>query len=169
LAACASVAAYMVTYINRKQAMQQFGVDVRKHKWTSEQVQERKKGTGMEKWYDEEAVRAVAMAKPVAAVPVAVPPAMVPPPAEIVDVIPALTTEEIGAFKPEVFDAAEVADLPGDYVEVKIAKKAMNYRFVIGTKGEVVRVQDSARVKVGMLLLAKKNARGQFDTKEVVR
>jgi hypothetical protein len=54
-------------------------------------------------------------------------------------------------------------------VEVKIAKKAMNYRFVIGTKGEVVRVQDSARVKVGMLLLAKKNARGQFDTKEVVR
>ena len=152
--------AYMVTYINRKQAMQQFGVDVRKHKWTSEQVQERHKGRGMEKWYDVEAVRAVAVAKPVAAVPSA---------AEVVDVIPALTTEEIGAFKPEVFDATEVADLPGDYVEVKIAKKAMNYRFVIGTKGEVVRVQDSARVKVGMLLLAKKNARGQFDTKEVVR
>lgn len=151
----------MATYINRKQAMQQFGVDVRKHKWTSEQVQERKKGIGMEKWYDEEAVRAVAVAKePVAAVPAA---------AEVVDVIPALTTEEIGAFKPEVFDATEVADEPGDYVEVKIAKKAMNYRFVIGTKGEVVRVQDSARVKVGMLLLAKKNARGQFDTKEVVR
>ena len=156
MAACASVAAYMATYINRKQAMQQFGVDVRKHKWTSEQVQERKKGTGMEKWYDEEAVRAVAAAKPAE-------------PAEVVDVIPALTTEEIGAFKPEVFDATEVADEPGDYVEVKIAKKAMNYRFVIGTNGEVVRVQDSARVKVGMLLLAKKNARGQFDTKEVVR
>ena len=151
--------AYMDTYINRKQAMQQFGVDVRKHEWTSEQVQERKKGTGMEKWYDEEAVRAVAVAKE----PVAV------EPAEVVDVIPALTTEEIGAFKPEVFDATEVAEEPGDYVEVKIAKKAMNYRFVIGTKGEVVRVQDSARVKVGMLLLAKKNARGQFDTKEVVR
>lgn len=155
----------MATYINRKQAMQQFGVDVRKHKWTSEQVQERHKGRGMEKWYDEEAVRAVAVAKE----PVAV------EPAEVVDVIPALTTKEIGAFKPEVFDAAEVveepmvADAPGDYVEVKIAKKAMNYRFVIGTKGEVVRVQDSARVKVGMLLLAKKNARGQFDTKEVVR
>lgn len=148
----------MATYINRKQAMQQFGVDVRKHKWTSEQVQERHKGRGMEKWYDVEAVRAVAVAKPV-----------VVEPAEVVDVIPALTTEEIGAFKPEVFDAAEVADAPGDYVEVKIAKKAMNYRFVIGTKGEVVRVQDSARVKVGMLLLAKKNARGQFDTKEVVR
>ena len=146
----------MDTYINRKQAMQQFGVDVRKHEWTSEQVQERHKGRGMEKWYDVEAVRAVAVAKPTE-------------PAEVVDVIPALTTEEIGAFKPEVFDATEVADLPGDYVEVKIAKKAMNYRFVIGTKGEVVRVQDSARVKVGMLLLAKKNARGQFDTKEVVR
>lgn len=144
----------MATYINRKQAMQQFGVDVRKHKWTSEQVQERKKGTGMEKWYDVEAVRAVAVAKPVvAAVPVA---------AEAVDVIPALPQMEQA-------DATEVADLPGDYVEVKIAKKAMNYRFVIGTKGEVVRVQDSARVKVGMLLLAKKNARGQFDTKEVVR
>ena len=150
----------MATYINRKQAMQQFGVDVRKHKWTSEQVQERHKGRGMEKWYDVEAVRAVAVAKPAVAVPAA---------AEVVDVIPALTTEEIGAFKPEVFDATEVADLPGDYVEVKIAKKAMNYRFVIGTKGEVVRVQDNARVKVGMLLLAKKNARGQFDTKEVVR
>lgn len=141
--------------------MQQFGVDVRKHEWTSEQVQERHKGRGMEKWYDVEAVRAVAVAKePVVAVPSA---------AEVVDVIPALTTEEIGAFKPEVFDATEVSDAPGDYVEVKIAKKAMNYRFVIGTKGEVVRVQDSARVKVGMLLLAKKNARGQFDTKEVVR
>ena len=136
--------------------MQQFGVDVRKHEWTSEQVQERHKGRGMEKWYDVEAVRAVAVAKPTE-------------PAEVVDVIPALTTEDIGAFKPEVFDAAEAADEPGDYVEVKIAKKAMNYRFVIGTKGEVVRVQDSARVKVGMLLLAKKNARGQFDTKEVVR
>lgn len=144
--------------------MQQFGVDVRKHKWTSEQVQERHKGRGMEKWYDVEAVRAVAVAKePVVAVPVAI------EPAEVVDVIPALTTEEIGAFKPEVFEATEVAEEPGDYVEVKIAKKAMNYRFVIGTKGEVVRVQDSARVKVGMLLLAKKNARGQFDTKEVVR
>ena len=139
--------------------MQQFGVDVRKHKWTSEQVQERHKGRGMEKWYDVEAVRAVAVAKE----PVAV------EPAEVVDVIPALTTEEIGAFKPEVFDEAKADDAPGDYVEVKIAKKAMNYRFVIGTKGEVVRVQDSARVKVGMLLLAKKNARGQFDTKEVVR
>ena len=145
MAACASVAAYMATYINRKQAMQQFGVDVRKHKWTSEQVQERKKGTGMEKWYDEEAVRAVAAAEPVAA--------------EVAEVIPALPQMEQAEPEPE----------SGDYVEVKIAKKAMNYRFVIGTKGEVVRVQDSARVKVGMLLLAKKNARGQFDTKEVVR
>ena len=153
----------MATYINRKQAMQQFGVDVRKHKWTSEQVQERKKGVGMEKWYDEEAVRAVAMAKPVepvVAVPVAVEPAEV---AEVIPALPQMEAEPVGA------DAPEVADLPGDYVEVKIAKKAMNYRFVIGTKGEVVRVQDSARVKVGMLLLAKKNARGQFDTKEVVR
>ena len=149
----------MATYINRKQAMQQFGVDVRKHKWTSEQVQERKKGTGMEKWYDVEAVRAVAVAKePVAAVPSAV----VPVAAEVAEVIPALPQMEQA-------EAADVDDAPGDYVEVKIAKKAMNYRFVIGTKGEVVRVQDSARVKVGMLLLAKKNARGQFDTKEVVR
>ena len=134
--------------------MQQFGVDVRKHKWTSEQVQERKKGTGMEKWYDEEAVRAVAVAKPVGAEPVEV--------AEVAAEILALPMMEQA-------EVAEVADAPGDYVEVKIAKKAMNYRFVIGTKGEVVRVQDSARVKVGMLLLAKKNARGQFDTKEVVR
>ncbi len=147
----------MATYINRKQAMQQFGVDVRKHEWTSEQVQERHKGRGMEKWYDVEAVRAVAMAKPVVAVPVAAEPVEV---AEVAAVIPALPQMEL---EPEVGDA------PGDYVEVKIAKKAMNYRFVIGTKGEVVRVQDSARVKVGMLLLAKKNARGQFDTKEVVR
>lgn len=159
MAACASVAAYMATYINRKQAMQQFGVDVRKHKWTSEQVQERHKGRGMERWYDVEAVRAVAVAKePVAVEPVVA----VPAAAEVAAVIPALP-------KMEQAEATEVADLPGDYVEVKIAKKAMNYRFVIGTKGEVVRVQDSARVKVGMLLLAKKNARGQFDTKEVVR
>ena len=163
--ACASVAAYMATYINRKQAMQQFGVDVRKHKWTSEQVQERHKGRGMEKWYDVEAVRAVAVAKEpaVAADPMAVEPvAAVPAAVEVAEVIPALPQMEQA-------EATEVADLPGDYVEVKIAKKAMNYRFVIGTKGEVVRVQDSARVKVGMLLLAKKNARGQFDTKEVVR
>lgn len=138
--------------------MQQFGVDVRKHKWTSEQVQERKKGVGMEKWYDEEAVRAVAMAKPaVAAVPVAA------EPVELAEV-----AAEILAL-PMMDQADEPEQESGDYVEVKIAKKAMNYRFVIGTKGEVVRVQDSARVKVGMLLLAKKNARGQFDTKEVVR
>ncbi len=39
------------------------------HQCQPMQVQERKKGTGMEKWYDEEAVRAVAMAKPVGAVP----------------------------------------------------------------------------------------------------
>lgn len=147
-----ALAAYMATYINRKQAMQQFGVDVRKHKWTSEQVQERHKGRGMEKWYDVEAVRAVAAAKPVVAVPVT-------KPVEVAEVIPALPQMEQAEPEPE----------SGDYVEVKIAKKAMNYRFVIGTKGEVVRVQDSARVKVGMLLLAKKNARGQFDTKEVVR
>ncbi len=149
---CASVGAYMATYINRKQAMTQYGVDVRKHEWTSEQVQERKKGTGMEKWYDEEAVRAVAMTKPVVAVPVAV------EPAEVAEVIPALPQME----------QAE-AEEPGDYVEVKIAKKAMNYRFVIGTKGEVVRVQDNARIKVGMRLIAKRNERGQYDTKEVVR
>ncbi len=146
----------MATYINRKQAMQQFGVDVRKHKWTSEQVQERKKGTGMEKWYDEEAVRAVAMAKPVGAVPPAA------EPAEVAEVIPALPQMEQA-------EAADVDDAPGDYVEVKIAKKAMNYRFVIGTKGEVVRVQDNARIKVGMRLIAKRNERGQYDTKEVVR
>lgn len=140
--------------------MQQFGVDVRKHKWTSEQVQERKKGIGMEKWYDEEAVRAVAVAKEpaVAAEPVT-------KPVEVAEV----AAEILALPMMEQAEATEVADLPGDYVEVKIAKKAMNYRFVIGTKGEVVRVQDSARVKVGMLLLAKKNARGQFDTKEVVR
>ncbi len=148
----------MATYINRKQAMQQFGVDVRKHKWTSEQVQERKKGTGMEKWYDEEAVRAVAMAKPAD-------PVVAAKPVELAEV----AAEILALPMMDQAEADEVADTPGDYVEVKIAKKAMNYRFVIGTKGEVVRVQDSARVKVGMLLLAKKNARGQFDTKEVVR
>ena len=141
--------------------MQQFGVDVRKHKWTSEQVQERKKGVGMEKWYDEEAVRAVAMAKPV---PVAVTPVAAKP-VELAEV----AAEILALPMMDQAEADEVADTPGDYVEVKIAKKAMNYRFVIGTKGEVVRVQDSARVKVGMLLLAKKNACGQFDTKEVVR
>jgi hypothetical protein len=81
--------------------------------------------------------------------------------AEVIPALPQMETEPVGADAPEPES--------GDYVEVKIAKKAMNYRFVIGTKGEVVRVQDSARVKVGMLLLAKKNARGQFDTKEVVR
>ncbi len=148
----------MATYINRKQAMQQFGVDVRKHKWTSEQVQERHKGRGMEKWYDVEAVRAVAVAKPVVAVPVT-------KPVEVAEV----AAEILALPMMEQADEAEAEDATGDYVEVKIAKKAMNYRFVIGTKGEVVRVQDSARVKVGMLLLAKKNARGQFDTKEVVR
>lgn len=148
----------MATYINRKQAMQQFGVDVRKHEWTSEQVQERHKGRGMEKWYDEEAVRAVAVAKPVGAVPVT-------KPVELAEV----AAEILALPMMEQAEATEVVEEPGDYVEVKIAKKAMNYRFVIGTKGEVVRVQDSARVKVGMLLLAKKNARGQFDTKEVVR
>jgi len=136
--------------------MQQFGVDVRKHEWTSEQVQERHKGRGMEKWYDVEAVRAVAVAKPVVAVPVT-------KPVEVAEV-----AAEILAL-PMMEQADEPEQESGDYVEVKIAKKAMNYRFVIGTKGEVVRVQDSARVKVGMLLLAKKNARGQFDTKEVVR
>lgn len=138
--------------------MQQFGVDVRKHKWTSEQVQERHKGRGMEKWYDVEAVRAVAVAKPVVAVPVT-------KPVEVAEV----AAEILALPMMEQADATEAEDAHGDYVEVKIAKKAMNYRFVIGTKGEVVRVQDSARVKVGMLLLAKKNARGQFDTKEVVR
>lgn len=137
--------------------MTQYGVDPRKHEWEPGQVQERKKGVGMEKWYDEEAVRAVAMAKPVGAVPAAAEPAEV---AEVAAVIPAL---------PQMEQVDEPEQESGDYVEVKIAKKAMNYRFVIGTKGEVVRVQDSARVKVGMLLLAKKNARGQFDTKEVVR
>lgn len=143
----------METYINRKQAMQQFGVDVRKHEWKSEDVQERPKGVGKEKWYRVEAVRAVVLAKP--AEPVIT---VESEPAEVVDVIPALKAEE-----PEpVFE-------PGDYVEVQIAKKAMNFRFVIGTKGEVVRVQDSARVKVGMKLLAKRNERGQFETKEVVR
>lgn len=147
--------------------MQQFGVDVRKHKWTSEQVQERHKGRGMEKWYDEEAVRAVAVAKPVGAVP-APAVAAVPVAAEPVEVAE-VAAEILALPMMEQAEEAEVAEEPGDYVEVKIAKKAMNYRFVIGTKGEVVRVQDSARVKVGMLLLAKKNARGQFDTKEVVR
>jgi len=131
--------------------MTQYGVDPRKHEWEPGQVQERKKGVGMEKWYDEAAVRAKA------AVPVAVPVVESCVANDvIVEVVPAL-------LQPET------APESGEYVEVKVAKKAMNYRFVIGTKGEVVRVQDSARVKVGMLLLAKKNARGQFDTKEVVR
>lgn len=141
----------METYINRKQAMQQFGVDVRKHEWKSEDVQERPKGVGKEKWYRVEAVRAVVLAQVEPVITVE------SEPAEVVDVIPALKTEPEPVFT------------PGDYVEVQIAKKAMNFRFVIGTKGEVVRVQDSARVKVGMKLLAKRNERGQFETKEVVR
>jgi hypothetical protein len=145
----------METYINRKQAMQQFGVDVRKHEWKSEDVQERPKGVGKEKWYRVEAVRAVVLAQVEPVITVE------SEPAEVVDVIPAL--------EPRVADAPEPMFTPGDYVEVQIAKKAMNFRFVIGTKGEVVRVQDSARVKVGMKLLAKRNERGQFETKEVVR
>ena len=127
--------------------MTQYGVDPRKHEWEPGQVQERKKGIGMEKWYDEAAVQAKA------AVPVAVP---IVENDVIVEVVPALLEQET---EPEL----------GEYVEVKVAKKAMNYRFVIGCKGEVVRVQDNARIKVGMKLIAKRNERGQYDTKEVVR
>jgi hypothetical protein len=131
--------------------MTQYGVDPLKHEWEPGQVQERKKGIGMEKWYDEAAVQAKAsVAEPV---PVAVP---VVENDVIVEVVPAL-------LEPET------APEPGEYVEVKVAKKAMNYRFVIGCKGEVVRVQDNARIKVGMKLIAKRNERGQYDTKEVVR
>jgi hypothetical protein len=133
--------------------MTQYGVDPRKHEWEPGQVQERKKGIGMEKWYDEAAVRAkVSAAEPV---PVAVP---IVENDVIVEVVPALLSPE-----------PETAPESGEYVEVKVAKKAMNYRFVIGCKGEVVRVQDNARIKVGMKLIAKRNERGQYDTKEVVR
>ncbi len=136
--------------------MTQYGVDPRKHEWEPGQVQERKKGIGMEKWYDEAAVQAKVSAAE--QVPVAVP---VVENDVIVEVVPALLEQEVGVA-PEPLE-------PGEYVEVKVAKKAMNYRFVIGCKGEVVRVQDNARIKVGMKLIAKRNERGQYDTKEVVR
>lgn len=144
--------------------MTQYGVDPRKHEWEPGQVQERKKGIGMEKWYDEAAVSAKApLLQAAVAAKVAVP---VVENDVIVEVVPALLEPERGvAPEPEFEHKLE----PGEYVEVKVAKKAMNYRFVIGCKGEVVRVQDNARIKVGTKLIAKRNERGQYDTKEVVR
>ena len=55
--------AYMDTYINRKQVLQQYGFDVRKEQWALEDVQERPKGVGKEKWYRREAVAAKAVGK----------------------------------------------------------------------------------------------------------
>lgn len=139
--------------------MQQFGVDVRKEQWAAEDVQERPKGVGKEKWYRREAVAAKAVAK-LESVPVEQ--AVVPEP------------------EPEAEVVAEVPELPvlivpkreeeqGVIESVVVAKKAMNFRFVIGTKGEVVRVQDNKRVKIGMRLAVRSVSPGHYASLEIVR
>jgi hypothetical protein len=50
-----------------------------------------------------------------------------------------------------------------------VAKRAMNFRFVIGTKGEVVRVMDNKRVKIGMRMAVKETAPGHYASLEIVR
>ena len=148
--------AYMDTYINRKQVLQQYGFDVRKEQWAAEDVQERPKGVGKEKWYRREAVAAKAVAK-LESVPV-----------------------ETVAVEPEAEVVAEVPELPvlivpkreeeqGVIESVVVAKKAMNFRFVIGTRGEVVRVQDNKRVKIGMRMAVRSVSPGHYVSKEVVR
>lgn len=149
----------MDTYINRKQVLQQYGFDVRKEQWAAEDVQERPKGVGKEKWYRREAVAAKAVAK-LESVPVEQ--AVVPEP------------------EPEAEVVAEVPELPvlivpkreeeqGVIESVVVAKKAMNFRFVIGTKGEVVRVQDNKRVKIGMRMAVRSVSPGHYASLEIVR
>ena len=145
-------------------------------------VQERPKGVGKEKWYRREAVAAKAMAK-LESVPVerVVEQAVVPE--------PALQSMEpysgLHKHEQEAEVVAEVPELPkvpvlivpkreeeqGVIESVVVAKKAMNFRFVIGTRGEVVRVQDNKRVKIGMRLAVRGDllSPGHYVSKEVVR
>ena len=151
----------MDTYINRKQVLQQYGFDVRKEQWEAGDVQERPKGVGKEKWYRVEAVAAKAMAK-LESVPVervveqqVVLEQVVPEQAEV----PALRSAEpcSGLHKSESVES------------VVVAKRAMNFRFVIGTRGEVVRVQDNKRVKIGMRMAVRATSPGHYVSREVVR
>lgn len=164
--------AYMDTYINRKQVLQQYGFDVRKEQWALEDVQERPKGVGKEKWYRSEAVTAKAVAK-LESVPV-----------ERVAELPSLRSMEphsvLHKHEQEAEVVAEVPVLPvlivpkreeeqGVIESVVVAKKAMNFRFVIGTRGEVVRVQDNKRVKIGMRMAVRSVSPGHYVSKEIVR
>jgi hypothetical protein len=151
----------MDTYINRKQVLQQYGFDVRKEQWAAEDVQERPKGVGKEKWYRREAVAAKAVAK-LESVPVeqvAVEAVVQEPEAEVVAEVPELPVLIVPKREEE----------QGVIESVVVAKKAMNFRFVIGTRGEVVRVQDNKRVKIGMRMAVRSVSPGHYVSKEVVR
>ena len=148
--------AYMDTYINRKQVLQQYGFDVRKEQWAVEDVQERPKGVGKEKWYRREAVAAKAVAK-LESVPVEA--VVQEPEAEVVAEVPELPVLIVPKREEE----------QGVIESVVVAKKAMNFRFVIGTRGEVVRVQDNKRVKIGMRMAVRSVSPGHYVSKEVVR
>lgn len=153
--------AYMDTYINRKQVLQQYGFDVRKEQWAMEDVQERPKGVGKEKWYRREAVAAKAVAK-LESVPVeqvAVEAVVQEPEAEVVAEVPELPVLIVPKREEE----------QGVIKSVVVAKKAMNFRFVIGTRGEVVRVQDNKRVKIGMRMAVRSVSPGHYVSKEIVR
>jgi hypothetical protein len=146
----------MDTYINRKQVLQQYGFDVRKEQWAVEDVQERPKGVGKEKWYRREAVAAKAVAK-LESVPVEA--VVQEPEAEVVAEVPELPVLIVPKREEE----------QGVVESVVVAKRAMNFRFVIGTKGEVVRVQDNKRVKIGMRMAVRSVSPGHYVSKEVVR
>ncbi len=146
----------MDTYINRKQVLQQYGFDVRKEQWAVEDVQERPKGVGKEKWYRREAVAAKAVAK-LESVPVEA--VVQEPEAEVVAEVPELPVLIVPKREEE----------QGVIESVVVAKKAMNFRFVIGTRGEVVRVQDNKRVKIGMRMAVRSVSPGHYVSKEVVR
>jgi hypothetical protein len=139
----------MDTYINRKQVLQQYGFDVRKEQWALEDVQERPKGVGKEKWYRREAVAAKAVAK--------LESAPVEEGAEVVAIVPELPQLPVTCNKQEVLHS------------VVVAKRAMNFRFVIGTRGEVVRVQDNKRVKIGMRMAVRNVSPGHYASLEIVR
>ncbi len=141
--------AYMDTYINRKQVLKQYGFDVRDEQWSPGDVQERPKGVGKEKWYRQEAVAAKAVAK-LESVPVEVE-------GVVVAIAPELPQLPVTCNKEEVLHS------------VVVAKRAMNFRFVIGTEGEIVRVQDNKRVKIGMRMAVRSVSPGHYVSKEVVR
>lgn len=159
----------MDTYINRKQVLQQYGFDVRKEQWEAGDVQERPKGVGKEKWYRVEAVAAKAMAK-LESVPVervveqqVVLEQVVPEQAEV----PALRSAEHSALRS--VEPCSGLHKSESVESVVVAKRAMNFRFVIGTKGEVVRVQDNKRVKIGMRMAVRATSPGHYVSREVVR